>query len=69
MIKTKKDLMKIVDHYIKAGDFDSAINFIEYFPMENVDRKKEIKRIEGLKYKVDEPKPIVEKAEKEDVER
>jgi hypothetical protein len=77
---TKTKLMKIVESYIKAEDYDSAINFITNFPLENVSIPEEIKRIEALKYKIDEPEKIVEKpimeiinpldkSEKEDVEK
>jgi ferritin len=69
MIKTKKDLMEIVDHYKKEGDYDSAINFLENFPMKNVDMNKEIKKINDLKYKINEPKPIVEKILPKEVEQ
>jgi ferritin len=69
MIKTKKDLMEIVDHYKKESDYDSAINFLENFPMKNVDMNKEIKKINDLKYKINEPKPIVEKILPKEVEQ
>lgn len=61
MIKTRQDLLKIVDHYTDAGDFDSAISFIESYPMDDVNIKDEIEKIEGLRYSY----PITEKAETE----
>jgi len=67
MIETKQDLMEIVDHYIKAKDFDSAINFIENYPMPDVAMITEIKRVENLKYGIKTPTPIVEKIEPENV--
>ena len=63
--KTRQDLLKIVDHYTDAGDFDSAISFIESYPMDDVNIKDEIEKIEGLRYSY----PITEKAETEPEEK